>query len=75
MVDSYRDKVVDVMKKNAVGKMWIARVTLHPHVVFSGEKAVDGSSVPDLHHQAHESCFLANSVKTEIEIQGTWEMV
>jgi organic hydroperoxide reductase OsmC/OhrA len=74
-VDSYFDEVVGVMEKNAAGKMWIARVTLHPHVVFSGEKAVEGSRVSELHHQAHESCFIANSVKTEIEIQGTWEMV
>jgi organic hydroperoxide reductase OsmC/OhrA len=72
-VDSYRDEAVGLMEKNADGKMWIARVTLHPHVVFSGEKGIEGSRVSELHHQAHESCFIANSVKTEIEIEGTWE--
>lgn len=47
-------------------------VTLHPTVVFSGNKVPDDTAVEALHHAAHEQCFLANSVKSEIMARGTW---
>lgn len=66
VVDSYRDEASGVMEKNAQGKLWVSRVTLLPRVIFSGEQQPDARRLEQLHHKAHDECFLANSVKTEV---------
>ena len=65
-VDSYRDHAEGGMGKNAAGKLVVARVTLHPEVKFSGARLPDANVLNALHHEAHEECFIANSVNTEI---------
>jgi len=65
-VDSYRDHAVGEMGYNAAGKLVVTRVTLHPVVVFSGARLPDATELATLHHKAHEECFIANSVRTEI---------
>ncbi|HTH62265.1 MAG TPA: OsmC family protein [Paraburkholderia sp.] len=70
-VDSYRDEASGVMAKNEAGNEWIARVVLRPHVVVRGETPVDRAALDALHHRAHEACFLANSVKTDVVVEGT----
>jgi len=73
VVDLYRDDPTGVLEKNAAGKLAMTRVTLHPKVVFSGERTPTDADVDELHHLAHEACFIANSVRTVIEVQGEWE--
>jgi len=68
-VDSYEDEAVGRTVKNEKGVPWIATVTLSPKIVFSGEKLPDAGQRDHLHHLAHEQCFIANSVKTEIVVQ------
>jgi len=46
----------------------MSRVTLCPRVVFSGDNQLVSEEVEKMHHQSHEQCFIANSVKTEIVI-------
>jgi organic hydroperoxide reductase OsmC/OhrA len=65
-VDRYLDEAVGVMGKNEASKAFVARVTLHPQVTFSGEKLPSREQLEALHHKAHEECFIANSVTTEI---------
>ena len=65
-VEHYVDKAVGVMQKNSAGKLAMTLVTLHPGVVFSGDNQPSSQQIADLHHQAHEECFIANSVKTEV---------
>ena len=65
---NYEDQAVGVMTKNEQGKLWISRVSLHPHIKWSGEKHPTISQVERLHRQAHDECFIANSIKTEITI-------
>ena len=65
-VDSYHDHASGEMRKNSAGKLVVARVTLRPAVVFSGDHIPDHSALRRLHHEAHEECYIANSVKTEI---------
>lgn len=65
-VDSYEDRAVGVMTKNADGKSWVSRVDLHPRIAFAPGVAVDAETLEKLHHRSHEECFIANSVKTEI---------
>lgn len=72
VVDSYLDMALGDMEKDAEGKLAITRVTLRPTVVFSRSKAPDDAVVDALHHEAHASCFLANSVKSDIVLQGSW---
>ena len=42
---------------------------LHPAVEFSGERLPDRAEIERLHHEAHEACFIANSVKTEVRCE------
>lgn len=65
-VESYRGEAVGIMEANARGRQAITRVTLQPLVQFGGERQPDLAVLEQLHHQAHEECFIANSVTTVI---------
>jgi organic hydroperoxide reductase OsmC/OhrA len=68
VVERYEDDAVGVMRKNERGAIWVAAVTLRPRIVYGGEKRPTAADVDHLHHLAHEQCFIANSVKTEITV-------
>ena len=70
-VDSYEDDAVGVMTKNERGVVWVSSVTLRPKIVYSGAKSPSAVDEQHLHHVAHENCFIANSVKTEIKVEST----
>lgn len=65
-MESYRDEAVGIMEANVRGRQAITRVTLQPLVQFGGECQPDLVALEQLHHQAHEECFIANSVTTVI---------
>lgn len=70
-VTSYEDEAVGVMTKNERGIPWVSSVVLRPRVMFSGPRPAP--DVEDaLHHKAHEACYIANSVKTEIRVAPTF---
>lgn len=66
VVDRYEDIAEGQMEKNDAGRWWVARVTLHPRVTWGDGKAPDGATAEHLHHLAHEECFIANSVRTDV---------
>ena len=66
VVDRYLDAAVGVMAKNAEGRLAITRVTLRPEVAFSGARLPSHAEIERLHHEAHEACYIANSVKSEV---------
>lgn len=66
VIDSYVDNAVGTMEKDSDGKISMTKVILKPHVKFSGDKQPTMEQLEKMHHQAHEQCFIANSVKTEI---------
>ena len=68
-VDSYHDAALGLMENNANGKMVVAVVTLRPAITFSGLHQPTRAEIDQLHHRAHEECFIANSVKSEIRIE------
>ena len=68
VVDSYSDAAEGVMTKNAAGKLWVSRVTLRPKVTFAEGRGPTAAALDALHHKAHEECFIANSVKTEVSV-------
>jgi organic hydroperoxide reductase OsmC/OhrA len=70
VVDTYEDRAVGVMTKNERGKLFVSRVTLDPTITFSGDRTPTPAEIADLHHLAHEECFIANSVLTEIVVAG-----
>lgn len=72
VVDRYLDTAEGHMARNAAGRDWIARVVLRPQVDFVGERRPDDAAVDALHHAAHDECFIANSVRTELSVQGGW---
>jgi organic hydroperoxide reductase OsmC/OhrA len=69
VVDRYHDEAGGVMTKNEKGVPWLSAVTLHPKVVYSGEKLPTPADEEHLHHEAHKQCFIAQSVKTTITVK------
>ena len=71
-VDSYVDAASGVMAKNADGKIAMTVVTLRPDVAFSGEKLPTRAEIDALHHEAHEACYIASSVKTDVRCEPVY---
>lgn len=69
VVDSYDDRPVGKMRKNSQGRFYIGKVTLHPEVRFSGETLPQREQSDEIHALAHEECFIANSVLSELTIE------
>jgi organic hydroperoxide reductase OsmC/OhrA len=66
-VASYEDDAIGTMTKNERGIPWVSSVVLRPRVVYSGPHPTSEVE-EELHHQAHEACYIANSVKTQITV-------
>jgi organic hydroperoxide reductase OsmC/OhrA len=69
-VDAYEDDAVGYLEKGVNGRFWVARVTLKPRVRFATGTDVDAATLAKIHHQSHEDCFIANSVKTHIAVEA-----
>ena len=67
-VRSYSDRADGEMGRIAPGRMALTRITLRPEIAFAGPSP-DPETLARLHHQAHERCFIANSLKTEIVVE------
>ena len=68
VLDEYMDDAVGHMEKNAEGRLAITRVTLNQRLKFS-EKQPTEQELEEMNHAAHEQCFIANSVKTEVTVE------
>ncbi|MDP9893924.1 organic hydroperoxide reductase OsmC/OhrA [Variovorax boronicumulans] len=71
-VDRYFDAASGVMEKNTDGKLAMTVVTLRPEVTFSGENQPTREQIEHMHHRAHEECFIANSVKTDVRCEPVY---
>lgn len=69
VVDRYVDEAQGRMGKDSAGRIAMTCVTLRPAVLFSGGKLPTTSRIAALHHQAHDKCYIANSVKTEVRCE------
>ncbi len=67
-VEIYEDKAVGYLEKSETGKLWMARVVLYPRVRFGADCSIDAGILAHIHHDAHEHCFIANSVKTDVSV-------
>ena len=68
VLNSYVDEADGVLEKGADGRMAMTRVTLRPRIEWGGE-GPDEAALAELHHKAHEACFIANSVTTEVVVE------
>lgn len=67
-VAAYEDSAEGEMGRIGPGRMAITRIVLRPQIAFSGNQP-DASELDRLHHEAHERCFIANSLKSEIVVE------
>ncbi|MBU1348374.1 MAG: OsmC family protein [Alphaproteobacteria bacterium] len=68
VVDRYRDAAIGVLGRDERGRTAMTVVTLRPAVAFSGT-APTAEALADLHHRAHEACYIANSVRTQVRVE------
>jgi organic hydroperoxide reductase OsmC/OhrA len=68
VIDGYVDEAEGVLDKRGDGKIAMTRVTLRPRVTWGGNLPEE-AAIADLHHRAHEACFIANSVTTEVTVE------
>jgi organic hydroperoxide reductase OsmC/OhrA len=69
VVDSYVDDAVAVLAKNAEGKMAVIQATLSPKVTFAAARPPSAEDYAKMHERAHAGCFIANSVKTTVDVR------
>jgi organic hydroperoxide reductase OsmC/OhrA len=69
-VAAYDDDAVGVMTKNDRGVLWVSSVVLSPAITYAGDKRPTPAEEEELHHRAHEQCFIAQSVKTEVSVKS-----
>ena len=67
---SYDDEAIGTMTKNEDGVAWVSAVVLRPRIVYAGERQPTAAEQLRLHHTAHEQCFIANSVRTDIRVES-----
>jgi organic hydroperoxide reductase OsmC/OhrA len=74
-VQLYRDDAVGLMARNAQGKLCITSVRLRPHAVFTRSKVPSPVRLREMHEEAHQECYLANSVTTLVTADPTFELM
>ena len=73
VVDDYIDDAVGTLAKNSDGKFAMTIVTLKPHVIFSSDKRPSHEDIQHMHHKAHDECFIATSVKSEVRCEPVFD--
>ncbi len=68
--ESYEDNAIGEMTTSEGGKQWISKITLDPQITWSGDKVPTAEELADMHHEAHEVCYIANSIRSEIIVSG-----
>ena len=70
VVDRYDDHAVGTLALDAEGRMAMTRIVLNPVIVFGGDRQPDQAALAGLHHEAHARCYIANSLKGNIVVEG-----
>ena len=73
IIDTYVDDAVGILAKNSAGKLAMTTVTLKPNVIFSGDKLPSREDIERMHHKAHDECFIATSVKSEVRCEPVFD--
>lgn len=70
IVDTYNDQAIATLDKNEEGRLAVTIIDLKPVIEFSGEKIPDDDQLKSLHEKAHRNCFIANSIKSKVNIHA-----
>lgn len=70
IIDDYKDRAEGLMEKDENGNPAITKVTLRPDVTYAKDSTPTEEEESEMHQQAHEKCFIANSVKTKITVES-----
>ena len=68
LIESYEDNAVGEMTTTDDGRRWISKIALDPQIVW-GDKTPTAQELKELHHAAHEQCYIANSIKSEVVVK------
>jgi organic hydroperoxide reductase OsmC/OhrA len=71
-IATYEDNAVAILGKNEKRKMAVKTLYLRPNITFEGENIPDKTTIDEMHNRAHQECFIANSVLTEIIIEPAY---
>jgi organic hydroperoxide reductase OsmC/OhrA len=69
-VTTYQDNAVGHLERNADRKFAVTRIELHPRATFAAGTTVTPEKIQDLHHRAHDACFIANSIKCVVDVKS-----
>lgn len=69
VVESYNDHAVGLLEKDERGRMSMTSITLRPAIVFAGTDWPDQDELDAIHHEAHDKCYIANSLRAEITVE------
>ena len=69
VIDRYEDEAEGHMEKNGRGRYAVTRIVLRPRIVYGGERAPTAEELENLHHAAHEECYIANSITAEVLVE------
>jgi len=72
MVATYEDNAVAILGKNEKQRMAVTKVYLRPNIIFKGDNIPDRTTIDEMHHRAHQECFISNSVLTEIIVEHVY---
>ncbi len=67
VVEAYEDVPVGTMRDRPDGSGAFTEVTLRPKVTL--KEGSDAALAKQLHHKAHELCFIANSVNFPVHVE------
>jgi organic hydroperoxide reductase OsmC/OhrA len=73
VVESYVDNAVGLLGKDGAGRKAMTNITLRPDIVFAGGDWPSEEEIAAIHHEAHDKCYIANSLKTEITVEPAIE--
>jgi organic hydroperoxide reductase OsmC/OhrA len=69
VVETYEDEAVGTMARNEKGALWVNEVVLNLHVTYAPEHTPSREAEDHLHHESHEQCFIANSIRTNVRVE------
>lgn len=69
-IAAYTDNAVGELAKTDTGKEWVAKITLDPQIEWLSDTMPTAEQLASLHHDAHEMCYIANSIKSDIVVAG-----
>jgi len=68
-IESYEDNAVGEMTAMGDGRQWVSTITLDPQIAWTGDKLPTAEDIAHLHHEAHEKCYIANSIRSKIVVR------